>query len=933
MAMTNVLTGKYRTTGTTPLDLSSCSKGDILKYFEASYDLNESLFVGLKDEDAFYKCPDRLRLPLIFYYAHTATVYVNKLMLAGLMTERVNLDFETMFELGVDEMSWDDTENYRMGGRFQWPPLAEAVEFRRLVRNRIRQLIEDTPLQLPITQDNPWATPTKGYPGGHPGSGILDSLSVAQDSHARQAPITIQGSLMLRSTCPIPGEASDNSFGLKLPRSANVRSAGWLPWLPEQNSLAISLATRSCLAPRWAVMMGVEHEKIHIETSSVLIRQMPITMVTTPPKWKYAPASTVYDFLSPTHTPTPTPLQGTAIQENPLVQVEGGEVTFGKPEDFPSYGWCMEYGQQTFKVPAFEASKFKVTNREFLQFVKAGGYENSSYWTKEGCKSGCGAVLSSYSHCLPEYFSTTYTDREIRQHLENNNGPQNRDLNGNGYEHDFRLRVIFDVMEMPWDWPVVVNYHEARAFCAWKGPEFRMLTEAEFNMIQGGALGDPSKGVTSDPVFHKDPQANFRLTFGSSSPVDLYRPNDLGFHDVFGNVWEWVEDHFNCLPGYRQHHLYDDYAFPFCDGRHGLMLGGSWASNGTYNSRFSRSFFRRHFYQHAGFRVARTLPGAGKSPVVMVNTDVYILGAGVEEKDLTVPETVGLEVVPMASTNRQFHQETEEALAAMLALQYGDGGQNYSKALADFCVEKANHYGCPLQKIVQLGCGTGGVTYQLAKTYKEVIGLDYCGQFLEAAIALQKTGEFHLSKPGVTDSETEKKSMTDDIITVSIPADVQRDKLTFKQMTWVPNEIPKSDLVLLDFLDRVNNPKAWWLRLWEIVTENGIVMVISQKIGKEELSSDLNNKLDLLEELELQFKDGQGQTKEYKLEKKALDNPLCSETQRSHSWSHLSVRAQQSRRRPDVKPQDSSYSPRREARYRASRSKTKRHELSFAPVL
>ncbi|CAH1243382.1 Hypp7085 [Branchiostoma lanceolatum] len=272
MAMTKILTGKYRTTGTAPLDLSVCSKGDVLEYFEASYDLNESLFVGLKDEDAFYKCPDRLRLPLIFYYAHTATVYVNKLMLAGMLTERVNLDFETMFETGVDEMSWDDTENYRMGGSFSWPPLAEAVKFRRLVRNRVRQLIEDTPLQLPITQDSPW----------------------------------------------------------------------------------------------WAVMMGVEHEIIHIETSSVLIRQMPITMVTTPPKWKYAPAST-----------------GTAIGENPLLRVEGGEVTFGKPKDFPSYGWCVEYGQRTFKVPTFEASKFKVTNREFLQFVKEGGYENSSYWTKE----------------------------------------------------------------------------------------------------------------------------------------------------------------------------------------------------------------------------------------------------------------------------------------------------------------------------------------------------------------------------------------------------------------------------------------------------------------------------------------------------------------------------------------------------------------------
>ena len=32
-----------------------------------------------------YKSPDRLRLPLIFYLAHTASVYINKLLLAGLI--------------------------------------------------------------------------------------------------------------------------------------------------------------------------------------------------------------------------------------------------------------------------------------------------------------------------------------------------------------------------------------------------------------------------------------------------------------------------------------------------------------------------------------------------------------------------------------------------------------------------------------------------------------------------------------------------------------------------------------------------------------------------------------------------------------------------------------------------------------------------------
>ncbi len=40
----------------------------------------------------------------------------------------------------------------------------------------------------------------------------------------------------------------------------------------------------------------------------------------------------------------------------------------GKPYDSPLYGWDNEYGSQTSMVPPFKASKFLVTNREFLEF-------------------------------------------------------------------------------------------------------------------------------------------------------------------------------------------------------------------------------------------------------------------------------------------------------------------------------------------------------------------------------------------------------------------------------------------------------------------------------------------------------------------------------------------------------------------------------------
>jgi formylglycine-generating enzyme required for sulfatase activity len=31
--------------------------------------------------------------------------------------------------------------------------------------------------------------------------------------------------------------------------------------------------------------------------------------------------------------------------------------------------------------------------------------------------------------------------------------------------------------------------------------------------------------------------------------VDAFPASRKGFHDVFGSVWQWCEDHFNALPG------------------------------------------------------------------------------------------------------------------------------------------------------------------------------------------------------------------------------------------------------------------------------------------------------------------------------------------------------------------------------------------------
>ena len=63
-----------------------------------------------------------------------------------------------------------------------------------------------------------------------------------------------------------------------------------------------------------------------------------------------------------------------------------------------------------------------------------------------------------------------------------------------------------------------------------------------------------------------------------------------------------------------------------------VFQGGSWVSTGDEASHFARYAFRRHFFQHLGFRVVKSV---GYSvPVHLVGTPVFVLGVGVEGKML-----------------------------------------------------------------------------------------------------------------------------------------------------------------------------------------------------------------------------------------------------------------------------------------------------------
>ena len=140
-----------------PLLNLNAGRSAVLNYFKNTWSLTEQLFSALVSDEAYFVRPyHKTRHPLIFYYAHPASLYVNKLLVSGMINKPVNKDFELLFETGVDEMNWDDLHE---GEQDVWPELAAVRAYRQQVYELVIQLITTHPaLDEPITQDSPtWA--------------------------------------------------------------------------------------------------------------------------------------------------------------------------------------------------------------------------------------------------------------------------------------------------------------------------------------------------------------------------------------------------------------------------------------------------------------------------------------------------------------------------------------------------------------------------------------------------------------------------------------------------------------------------------------------------------------------------------------------------------------------------------------------------------
>jgi 5-histidylcysteine sulfoxide synthase/putative 4-mercaptohistidine N1-methyltranferase len=422
-------------------------------------------------------------------------------------------------------------------------------------------------------------------------------------------------------------------------------------------------------APAWVILMGIEHERIHLETSSVIMRQMPLAEL------RHGDELSAEERRLWAACPT----SGSA-PANDWVPVPGRKIRLGKRPDDHTYGWDNEYGVEEHDLPAFRAGRRLVSNAEFLAFVEAGGYRDESLWTEEG---------RGWLH---------YTRAEHPKFWFRRDG-------------DLWQRNLLDERPLPLDWPVEVNCLEAQAYCAWlartTGENVLLPTEAHWHALRETVPGDQP---TWDPA-----PGNVNLAhFASSCPVTAFPQGE--FADIVGNVWQWTRTPIMPFKGFEIHPLYDDFSVPTFDGRHNLMVGGSWISTGNEALASARYAFRRHFFQHAGLRTIVEEPG---NEAVTAGTRLY---------------------------------ETDQLVTQYIEFHFSDAAGELPLGVPNFpqaCVAATMPH-VPAdrrRRCLDIGCSVGRSALEFARHFEHVDAIDFSARFIQAGVRLQQGDEVHSEIP------------------------------------------------------------------------------------------------------------------------------------------------------------------------------------------
>ncbi len=181
--------------------------------------------------------------------------------------------------------------------------------------------------------------------------------------------------------------------------------------------------------------VAIEHRLMHAETLAYIFHQLPLDR-----KQGTEPRST----------------SRRKPHASDSVPIPAGHATLGLRRDSPVFGWDNEFEQSIVTVPEFVVDRHKISNRQFLDFLNAGGYTDRSLWTP--------------------------ADWEWRS-SQNISHPASWSCRSGCWFY----RSMFEEIPLPADSPVYVSHAEASAYARWAGKV--LPTEAQWHRAAVSAFG------------------------------------------------------------------------------------------------------------------------------------------------------------------------------------------------------------------------------------------------------------------------------------------------------------------------------------------------------------------------------------------------------------------------------------------------------------
>jgi gamma-glutamyl hercynylcysteine S-oxide synthase len=283
-------------------------------------------------------------------------------------------------------------------------------------------------------------------------------------------------------------------------------------------------------APEQIVHVALEHRMMHAETLAYLFHNLG------------------YDQKN--GTPSGAKHSST-ISPAPMIHIPRGIATLGQKAG--EFGWDNEFDRHQVDVPSFAIGKNKITNGEYLDFVRTGA--------------------------APPHF---WIQR-----------------NGEWFYHG-----MFGEIPLPLNAPVYVTYNEASAYTRWAGKE--LPTEKQFHRAAYGTASDKEREYPWGDASPSPEHGNFDFHDSDPVGVDATPAGDsaFGVSQLVGNGWEWTRTPFAPFAGFQEFAFYPGYSKNFFDEEHYVMKGASPATARCFLRRSFRNWFRPNYpYVYASFRV------------------------------------------------------------------------------------------------------------------------------------------------------------------------------------------------------------------------------------------------------------------------------------------------------------------------------------------